>query len=60
MLVSNLILGGVILYAVIRRMVFIFEAMKEKNNSKLKAELFFMVLTLLISGVLLVFINTEK
>jgi hypothetical protein len=57
MLVSNLLLGSVTLYAVIRRIMFIIDAVKEKNNSKLKAEIFFLALILLISGLIITLTN---
>jgi hypothetical protein len=57
MLVSNLLLGSVTLYAVIRRIMFIIDAVKEKNNSKLKAKIFFLALILLISGLIITLTN---
>lgn len=60
MLVSNLLLGGVTLYAVIRRIMFINDAVKEKNNSRLKAEIFFLALILLISGLIITLANIIK
>lgn len=60
MLVSNLLLGGATLYAVVRRIMFIIEAVKEKNKSRLKAELFFLALILLISGSIITLTNILK
>lgn len=57
MLASNLLLGSVTLYAVIRRIMFIIDAVKEKNNSRLKAEIFFLALILLISGLIITLTN---
>jgi hypothetical protein len=57
MLVSNLLLGSVTLYAVIRKIIFIIDAVKEKNNSRLKAEIFFLALVLLISGLIITLTN---
>lgn len=60
MLVSNLLLGGATLYAVVRRIMFIIEAVKEKNKSRLKAELFFLALILLICGSIITVTNIIK
>lgn len=57
MLLSNLLLGAATLYAVIRRIMFIIDAVKEKNNSRLKAEIFFLALTLFIMGIIITLAN---